>query len=948
MKENIEKLRTRDPKITISLNSEQSVVRVIRGKLSDSVSLAELGKKPFKFARQFISDNRALFAKIDEKTDLIDGPVRIHRKGTTHVVFYQKHGQALVNGSNLSIHYSDDGSVYLLKSNLVHGIDVPQNPKIKAEQAVKAAEEHAGKGARFYHEIKPLLIVVNEKVFHPDKDRAQYHLCWKLTIIWPDGNKEPNWIYYIDALDGKVLHRHSADETGTGTGNYSQGTSLNSESFGGTNRLRDTSTSSAWPEVVKPAVHTYDDAGSTSYTSTNYSEDADDDWDNVGPPRPPNRVDDQGCEVDIHRFVGYIISYYYFTHGYNGWDDAGIDAIAHAHNEKYNNNAFWSSTYKQIYFADGNGDPGDIGATRDFMCPLDTVAHEYNHGVKYYLNVIQDYAGEPGSLNEATSDLFGALIALLYPSDDPWPWHHGRQYRLDGTVGRNMIDPSRDATGAVQYDDTNNITKENSIANGFYPDHYSIRYTGAGNSNGRHWNCPIITHAVYLMINGGTHRLSSVVVTGMDVAPVEQILWDVLSTGVLTNSSNFVDLRLAFIQVCMTLFPKNLDYLASVKTAFHAVGIGPDLYIRDRLEDQGEEPGTLSCMSPDIILRQQQADAATLAQIADPTNGSLCQEIEFGAGDHSVYFRIFNRGCNPNATASGTFRLFISPVSTFPSPNTWHEVGHYDFPEVPAKADLTDPPGLWVPTAADQCITLQSALINQLGVGHYCFIGIIESPDDPPPDWNLITEYSQFHDYISKSNNYAWRNVNINDDIQPDQTGEFEAIEHVFQMNGFGKMYKPRTLEIDTRYLPRKTQILLLLPKTKIPGIKAYETVTTSDRPFVTSAFFREKSFGKFRFRPVPLSELAMIKDAEIGLSKEIREIIRDFFPIIVSPEKLLRLTGIVLKHGEKMDVRFLVKLPKGIEQQKVDLTFRELMKNKIMGQITYIYKLRKRKFGKN
>jgi Zn-dependent metalloprotease len=142
-------------------------------------------------------------------------------------------------------------------------------------------------------------------------------------------------------------------------------------------------------------------------------------------------------------------------------------------------------------------------------------------------------------------------------------------------VGRNMIDPSRDAAGVVQYNATNNTTKYNSMRNGFYPDHYSIRYTGTRDEHGVHINCPIITHAVYLMMNGGTHRLSNVTVTAIGVAPVEQMLFEVISTGLLTNSSDFADFRLAFIQACQTLYPDNLHYLATVKTAFHAVGIGP-------------------------------------------------------------------------------------------------------------------------------------------------------------------------------------------------------------------------------------------------------------------------------------------------------------------------------------------------------------------------------------
>ena len=41
------------------------------------------------------------------------------------------------------------------------------------------------------------------------------------------------------------------------------------------------------------------------------------------------------------------------------------------------------------------------------------------------------------------------------------------------------------------------------------------------------------------------------------------------------------------------------------------------------------------------------------------------------------------------------------------------------------------------------------------------FIGIIESDADPAPDRLLISDVTEFHNFISKSNNYAWRNCNI-------------------------------------------------------------------------------------------------------------------------------------------------------------------------------------------
>ena len=928
----IKQLRAKDPKIGITFNSEQSAISILRGKLAAPVDVVKLKKSPHEHARRFIRENRKLLGDINERKELNYERAITDRRGMTHVLFRQKHGRTEVLGATVSVHYAEDGSAYLLKSSLASAIDAPKKHKITSTRAREIAKKHAGRGAVIFRKMRPVLVVADAKTVHREKAGPRYYLCWKVGIQSPKRGRDPDWVYFIDATRGTVLLRYSAIQTGTCTGHYSTGTAVNSEASGTTYRLRDDVTSSSWTEITKPTIHTYDDAGGTGYTSTNYSEDDDDVW---GDTIPTSRVDNQRPEVDIHHFVGYVLDYYYLTHGHNSWDGAGGDAKAHAHNERYSNNAFWSPTYNQLYFADGDG------TDYDFMCPLDVVGHEFTHGVNDGLNIVQTYDSETGALNEAIADLFGALIAIDHPVDCPQPWVHGGQYHITGN-SRNLADPSRDAAGTVQYDDTNNTTKRASCQNGFYPDHYSIRYTGTSDYHGVHYNSPIISHAVYLMINGGIHRLPSptgatVTVTGIGVAPVEEMLFYVISTpGQLNNTSEFADFRTAFILACQTLFPENLDYLAAVKTAFHAVGIGPDLYVRDRLADQGEEPGILSCMSPDIILRQTHADAATLAQIGNVNNGSLGQQIELGPDDHYVYFRIFNRG---SVATSGTFRLFISPASTFPTPGTWHEVGHYDFPDVPEAG------GLWVPTAAGECITLSATLINTLGEGHYCFIGIIESDVDPAPDRMLISNSSEFHAFISKSNNYAWRNCDIIDDVLPDTSGDLPATAHAFQMNGFGRRYEPRDLEIDTRDLPERTQLILWIPATKFWGLKAFEARALPDRIGVPkiAGVIEDLPDDQIRVRRIPLARLAKVREVGGMTPKGMRaRELRKWRPLRMAPGKVVRLLGLSLRRDEKMDVRFVVKFPKNMGTRDVTLAFRERVKNGAIGQMNYVFRIRK------
>lgn len=930
----LKKLRGRDPKLVVTLNSERSAIRTIRGDLADPVPVAELRKAAFEHARRFLSSNKALLGSVDQAKELENKRVLTRPRGSTHVVFQQKYGEAEVLGGTLSVHFDAAGRVYFVKSDLATGVDAPKKPKITPRRAVTLAVRDFGKGATIYKGTKPVLVLVPARTVHREHGLQKYYLCWQMRVGAGGAGRRPDMIYLIDAINGDVLLKYPALQT-IGTGYYSVGTALVSESTGTTFRLRDAVTSGAWPVMPRPVIHTYDDANSPNLGQNNYSVDNNDNWDNGGVV-PANRYDDQRAEVDLHRFLGYVVGYYYLTHGHNSWNGLGADVRGHAHNGYPGympNNAFWDSYTQAMYFGDGNG------TTRDFFTALDVVAHEFTHGVNYGFNIVQVYDGETGAINEAIADMFGAFVALLHPADDPWPWHHGRQYRLDGTVGRNMISPSCDEYGVVHYDATSEATKAASCQSGYYPDHYSIRYLGPSDYHGVHWNCPILTHAMYLMINGGTHRLSNVAVTGIGVAPVEQMLFEVISTGLLTNTSDFADFRLAFIEACQTLFPENLDYLASVKTAFHAVGIGPDLYVRDHLADQGQEPGTLSCMSPDIMVRRQVADAATLAQIADPDNGLLCQDIELGSTphDHYVYFRIFNRGSAP---ASGTFRLFISPVSTFAAPATWHEVGHYDFPPVAANG------GLWVPANANECITLPAALISALGHGHFCFIGIIESADDPAPDRTLISNIPEFHAFISKSNNYAWRNCNIVPDLTPDDSGVFEPVFGEFQINGFGRPWEPRELEVDTRDLPEGTELILWLPQRHFLGVRALEVVTCrpAGRPHKIAGVLVGPTNSQETVKPIPMPELVLADDLRPAMSRTaIAKVSEEARPLCIPAVRLVRLSGLVPTGAGRISVRFSVRFPKGTGIRDVSLAFRERTRQGLLGQVNYVFKIRAR-----
>jgi bacillolysin len=570
--ERISQFRADYPKVSVTLNPQKSAVHILSGKLSEPAKATELKKFSFALARKFIAENKSLLGDVNEATELSDGKTLTDDSGT-HVVFYQKYGEARVLGGAISVHYGDDRAINLVKSDLVYAIDLPRKPQIGADKANEIAAKDAGKGAETFKGRNPELFVVNADTASIQVKGPPNYLCWKIGVVYPDGETNPDWIYFVDALTGNVLFRTTAEQTsGQGTGLYSPpGELLSERSEEGIWRLRDVKTSEMWPIegwARQPKIHTYNNAGSGNRELRHYSEDPDNNWNNNDGVPPANHDEDQRQEVDVHRFLSYVMNYYYDNHLWRGMEGLGtMDIEAHAHTGCLLNNACFNAHYERLYFNSGDW------VRRNFISTLDIVAHEFTHGVLFYQGILQNYQGETAAVNEAICDLFGYFIALRHAMECPNPRYIGHQSFMsrDGRI-RDMGDPSRDEAGVLKYDASSDDSKLRSYIDGFYPDNYGIRYTGPNDSGGAHINSTIISHAVYLMMQGGTHR-SGMMITGIGVPQVEAILYTMISQGLLTDTSNIHDFRNAFLLACNRLYRHAWEHWATVSAAFYAVGL---------------------------------------------------------------------------------------------------------------------------------------------------------------------------------------------------------------------------------------------------------------------------------------------------------------------------------------------------------------------------------------
>jgi len=174
----------------------------------------------------------------------------------------------------------------------------------------------------------------------------------------------------------------------------------------------------------------------------------------------------------------------------------------------------------------------------------------------------------------------------------------------------------------------------------------------------------------------------------------------------------------------------------------------PDVYIRDNPSDLGDPHTGPISTSPDIIVRPTSvANPQTAYGEGSGTEGDSTLGYEVAAGqDNFIYTRVRNRGA---AATSADVQVYWSPVSTLVTPDLWTLVGTSTFASVPTANLLT---------VGSEIVW---AVVDIPGPGHYCYVGIVNAPDDPAPLLTDLVDFDNFRTFIRNNNSATWRNFNV-------------------------------------------------------------------------------------------------------------------------------------------------------------------------------------------
>ena len=484
----------------------------------------------------------------------------VDANGTEHVRFARTHRGLPVIGGDFVLH-SRNGKVKRVSQTLKTTLRPGITPRISSNRAIVEAGADFGTG---FHGVPQARLVVYALGARPK-------LAYEVTLSGTRADQTPTDMhYFVDANTGRVLNKWDTVMTARGGPGGPGGGTTCAEAVGTGNTLTegdvqlDTAkcgTSYQMKDLTRGGGYTTNMGMRTIGMGTVFT-DADNNWGN-------NLLSSaQTVGADAHFGVSMTWDYFAEAHGRNGIANDGRGAVSRVHYGRNYANAFWRDSCFCMTFGDG-----DNGVTINPLVALDVAGHEMSHGVTSRTAGLI-YEGEPGGLNEATSDIFGTMVEYYVNNTTVDP--------TDYMIGENIY-ANNSGTMALRY-----MFKPS--LDGASPDCY---YDGIGGID-VHYNSGVANHFFYLLAEGavvpagfgaGTEAnltASSLVcngntaITGIGRDDAGAIWYRALTMEMI-SSTTYAGARTATLQAAADLFGGGSAQYNAVNAAWDAVSVPVEL-----------------------------------------------------------------------------------------------------------------------------------------------------------------------------------------------------------------------------------------------------------------------------------------------------------------------------------------------------------------------------------
>lgn len=414
-----------------------------------------------------------------------------------------------VYGKNVVVSTDVSGYTSALRSSFVSDININTTPNLSSDEAEQKLIEYGYEEPQF----DKLYIYVDDSV---------PKLAWNIIAKTSEGM---NCNVLLDAVDGQILFENLspyelfAIGTTTGTGVSELGTTETFpvtyvKIFGNTRfNLVDLSRN-IW-------VYDFESRTGTTLANADLAVNTNNTWDAI--------------EVSAMSNVKKAYDFYFNNFGRKGLDD-GNSKISVIINDVTNvANSYYSGSSDSLNFGHG-GSYIHSGAAA-----LDTVGHEFTHGVVRYTTSLNSYYRDaPGAINEGYADIFGYFIE----GDNDAEWLHREDNTNNARALRNMSNPAE-------------FGQPSAIGDRFYYDFTN----GTWDNGGVHRNNTIVSHACYLMWDNGI----------TDKTKLAKLWYHSLLKG-YDSSSEFYSVRENVLAAAKDMRMSG-DEIQIIKDAFDAVGI---------------------------------------------------------------------------------------------------------------------------------------------------------------------------------------------------------------------------------------------------------------------------------------------------------------------------------------------------------------------------------------
>ncbi len=305
----------------------------------------------------------------------------------------------------LNAHYRSE-KLTKISGNSLQISDFNIHPKLSENEALNTlleyigAENYAWNSPQYQEVIKSLeqndiatfypkgeLVIFDKNLFHESPDPV---LCYKFDVfaVSPFIRKD----YYVQANTGEVIFENNTLSHSSGTAETRNLglREIDTDQIPGGFRLRDYSRGSG--------IITYDVSTGTPTDLT--------DNDNNWRAAEFNNADNDNILLEAHWASMMFYDYFLQIHGRNSIDGSGRSLISYV-NDPVIPTAVW------------NGSFASFG--KDDIMPwatLDVVVHEFAHGLDDYTSNLLS-SGEPGSIGEALSDIWGACVTEFAAPEQP-------------------------------------------------------------------------------------------------------------------------------------------------------------------------------------------------------------------------------------------------------------------------------------------------------------------------------------------------------------------------------------------------------------------------------------------------------------------------------------------------------------------------------------------------